>query len=81
MKITVEIDDNELEQRVIELIAREAASRAFQYSERKGIEKAVKAVLDGRKDEIVEKAVNRAAESLVRKGLPKLIEKMQEATE
>lgn len=84
MKITIELDEAVIAEYAAQEIARKmvseflAENRDTKFGIRKGVEKAVKDLIDGRRDELTDKCVARAAESLTRKGLPKLIEKLQE---
>ena len=84
MKITVEINDENIAQMVEQMIAKEivseygAMARNAKYGVREGVDKAVKAYIYSRKDEIIERCVKRATAELVRKGLPKLLEGMVE---
>ena len=80
--ITITINEDDIGKLVVEKIA---AAMAKEYTGesidakhgiRKGVEQAVKDYVYSRKDEIIEKCVDRASTELVKKGLPKLIERM-----
>lgn len=81
-KITITVDENEIAQLVTERIAaameREycTESREAKRGIRDGVDKAIKNYIYVNKDAIIEKCVSRASAELVRKGLPKLIERM-----
>ena len=81
MEINITVDEEQIAQMVEELIAKQmvseygAIARDAKYGVRNGIDKAVKAYIYSRKEEIIEKCVNRAVAELVRKGLPKLLER------
>lgn len=53
-------------------------SRDFKNGMRQGVDKSVKAYIYDNKDVIIEKCVSRATAELVRKGIPKLIERMEQ---
>lgn len=79
-ELKIKIDENKIveavEKEVAKSLAHEycAEARDAKYGIRKGVEKAVRDYVYSTRDEIVERAVTRAAESIVRKGLPKIIE-------
>lgn len=81
MEIKITVNEEQITQMVEELIAKQmvseygATSRDAKYGVRNGVDKAVKAYIYSRKEEIIEKCVNRAVAELVRKGLPKLLER------
>ena len=81
-EITITVDEDELTRVVTEQIADamrnkySSESRDTKYGIRKGVESAVKAYIYASKDEIIDRCVARASAELVRKGLPKLIERM-----
>lgn len=82
MEIKINID----EQYITELVSQEIAKRIVNertYENREarigariGVDKAVKDYLYSRKEEIIEKVIERASREIVKKGLPKLIEEM-----
>lgn len=76
MKITIEINDEELQEAVVAIIARESVHSYFKRDEAKGVEKAVKDVVYSQKDELIERCINRASAEITRKALPKLLERM-----
>jgi len=80
--ITITINEDNIGKLVVEKIAaamaREYTGESIdaKYGIRKGVEQAVKDYVYSRKDEIIKKCVDRASTELVKKGLPKLIERM-----
>jgi hypothetical protein len=81
MEIKININEEQIQGMVEELIAKEIVreygtiARDAKYGVRDGVDKAVKAYIYSRKDEIIEKCIARATAELVRKGLPKLLER------
>ena len=81
-EITITVNDAEIVDMVTKMIARDIAaqytdeSRDTKFGIRKGVESAVKEYIYASKDEIIDRCVARASAELVRKGLPKLIERM-----
>lgn len=81
-EITITVDEDELTRIVTEQIADamrneyRSESRDTKYGIRKSVESAVKEYIYASKDEIIDRCVARASAELVRKGLPKLIERM-----
>ena len=82
-KITITVDENEIARLVTERIAvameKEycTESREAKRGIRDGVDKAVKSYVYANKDAIIDRCVARASAELVRKGLPKLIERME----
>ena len=82
MKIELEIDDTYIK----EMVAKELAERIVQnysyenqdakYGIREGTDKAIKEYIYSRKDEIIDKVINRASTEIVKKGMPKLLDKV-----
>lgn len=80
MQIKIEIDENH----IAELVSQEIASRIVaergyegreaKYGIRDGVDKAIKQYIYSKKDEVIERVVNRASIEIIKKGLPKLIE-------
>ena len=83
-KITISVDESEIARMVQDIVAERmckdycAENRDTKHGVRKGVESAVKAYIYDHKEEITERAVERAAEGIKRKGLPKLIEKWED---
>jgi len=79
MELTIKINEEQIQSMVEELLAKEmvkeygAIARNAKYGVREGTDKAIKAYIYSRKDEIIDRCVNRAAAELTRKGLPKLL--------
>jgi len=81
LKLEIEID----EAYIAELVSQEIARRILEthgyenseakYGIREGVSKAIKQYIYSKKDAIIDKVVDRATVEIVRKGLPKLIEK------
>lgn len=78
MKVTIEIDEDELQKAIIDMVAKEWARAYFKRDEYKGIEKAVKEVIYSQKEELLSRCVDKASAELTRKALPKLLEKLTE---
>ena len=82
VEITITVNDAEIVDMVTKMIARDIAaqytaeSRDTKFGIRRGVESAVKEYIYASKDEIIDRCVARASAELVRKGLPKLIERM-----
>lgn len=84
MKLTIEINEEE----IAELVTKEIASRIVaerdyigregQYGVRNGVDKAIQKYIYLEKDAIIERVVNRASVEIVKKGLPKLLDKLSE---
>lgn len=79
MKIVIEVSDEELKAAVLKTIAE---SRAVRYEEEIGIRDAVAAAVKElvypEKEQIIERCVDRASREMVRKGIPRLLEKAGE---
>lgn len=81
MDIKITVDEKEIAKIVEEIIAKEifkkysSAEYDAKYGLREGTDKAIKAYIYSRKEEIIERCVARASAELVRKGLPKLLER------
>ena len=77
---TIQIDDNAVTEQITNIlnsiVNREIASKYSVSGD--VIASAVKEIIYSRKDEIVEKVVDRATKEIVRKGLPKLLERSAE---
>ena len=85
--ILITVNEDDIAKLVIEKIAsamaREYGAEAMDAKRgiRKGVEQAVKDYVYSHKDEIIKKCVAQASAELVRKGLPKLIERMEDTNE
>ncbi|MBV4430696.1 hypothetical protein KM803_05015 [Clostridium tyrobutyricum] len=78
MQIKVEIDDKELQEEITSMIARKLTTS---WSTERNLLKhtiadSVKEVVYSQKEEIINMVVNRASAEIVRKGMPKLVNKM-----
>ena len=79
MKLEIEIN----EKRITELVELEIAKRIVtkysgensdaNYGVKTGVEKAIKEYIYAKKDEIIDKVIQRASVEIVRKGLPKFL--------
>jgi hypothetical protein len=80
MQIKVEIDDKELQAEITNIIAKKiAASWSTERNlMKRTIADSVKEVVYSQKKEIINMVVNRASAEIVRKGMPKLVDKMME---
>jgi hypothetical protein len=81
MKLEIEIDENYIAELVSKEIARRIVeTHGYENHEarvgiRNGVDKAIKQYIYSKKDAIIDRVVERAAVEIVKKGLPKLIEK------
>ena len=82
MKLDIEINEDEIVRLAVDKIAENlvkkytAESRGTEYGIREGTKLAVINMVYENKDEIIEKIINRAVTEMVKKGMPKLIERM-----
>ena len=82
MKIEIEIDEKYIAELVSQEIARKIVaehgyeSREAKFGIREGVDKAIKQYIYTKKDDVIERVVERASIEIVKKGLPKLIEKL-----
>lgn len=82
MEIKINVD----EKHIAELVSQEIAnlitashsyeSREAKYGIRDGIDKAIKQYIYSKKEEVIERVVERASVEIVKKGLPKLLERL-----
>jgi hypothetical protein len=85
MKIEIEVDENYITELVSQEIAKRiVAERGYENREAKigirdGVDKAIKQYIYSKKDSIIERVVDRASVEIVKKGLPKLLERLGEA--
>jgi Cys-tRNA synthase (O-phospho-L-seryl-tRNA:Cys-tRNA synthase) len=81
MKLEIEIDEKHIAELVTQEIARRIVmergyeNREARFGIRDGVDKAIKQYIYSKKDEVIERVVNRASVEIVKKGLPKLIER------
>ena len=86
-EITITVNDAEIVDMVTKMIARDIAaqytaeSRDTKFGIRRGVESAVKEYIYASKDKIIDMCVARASAELERKGLPKLLERMEAPNE
>ena len=82
MKIEVEIDEKYISELVSQEIAKRiVAERGYEAREaklgiREGVDKAIKQYIYTKKDEVIDRVVDRASIEIVKKSLSKLIEKI-----
>ncbi len=87
MKIEIEIDEKYIAELVSQEIAmRIVAERGYEGREakigiRNGVDKAIKSYIYSKKDEVIERVVGRASAEMVKKGLPKLLDRLGEMKE
>ncbi len=81
MKLEIEIDESYIAELVSQEIARRIVethgyeAREAKMGIRDGVDKAIKQYIYSKKDTIVDRVVDRATVEIVKKGLPKLLEK------
>ncbi|WP_096635842.1 hypothetical protein [Clostridium cochlearium] len=78
MKINFEIDDEEIKTEMKNIIAKNLTSN-YSYDRnvmQRAIGDAIKEVIYSQKEEIINKVVERASVEIVKKGLPKLIDRL-----
>lgn len=79
MEIKIKINEESLGKMIEQQISTQALNtHHFRYDLKNAIGKAVKDYVYSEKEQIIEKAVDRASKELVRKGLPMLIKKLEE---
>ena len=81
MKLEIEIDEGY----IAELVSKEIARRIVEthgyenheakYGIREGVDKAIKQYIYSKKDAIIDRVVDRATIEIIKKGVPKLLEK------
>lgn len=82
MKIEIEIDEKYIAELVSQEIARLiVAERGYESREakcgiRNGVDKAIKQYIYSKKDEVIDRVVDRASVEIVKKGIPKLMERI-----
>ncbi len=82
MKIEIEIDEKYITELVSQEIAKRiVAERGYESREakagiRQGVDKAIKEYIYSQKDKVIDRVVDRASIEIVKKGLPKLIERL-----
>ena len=84
MQIKIEIDESYIAELVSQEIAsrivaeRGYESREAKYGIRDGVDKAIKQYIYSKKDAVIDRVVERASVEIIKKGLPKLIDKMMD---
>ena len=81
MKLEIEIDEAYIAELVSQEIARRIVAEHYYEARearigiREGVDKAIKQYIYSKKDSVIERVVDRATVEIVKKGLPKLLEK------
>ncbi len=84
MKIEIEVDEAYISELVSKEIARKIVAehnyenREARIGIRDGVDKAIKQYIYAKKDAVIERVVDRASVEIVKKGLPKLLERLGE---
>lgn len=80
LKVNAKIDPERVKSIVDRAVYRYVATeiRRAELRENGAIKAAIKDMIYSQKDEIIEKVIERASKEIVRKGLPKLMEKFDE---
>lgn len=84
MKIEIEIDESYISELVSQEIARRIVTEHYYESReaiigiRDGVNKAIRQYIYTRKNEVIERVVDKAAVEIVKKGLPKLLDRLGE---
>lgn len=79
MEIKININESKITSMVEEMIAKEifenhrGLGRNARFGVHSGMEKAVKDYIYSRKEDIIERVIERATKEVVRKGVPKLL--------
>jgi len=82
MKIEIEVDENYIAELVSQEIAKRiVADRGYENREarfgiRDGVDKAIKQYIYSKKDAVIDRVVERASVEIVKKGLPKLLDRL-----
>ena len=78
MKVTIEIDEDELQKAIIDMVAKECARAYLSVMNIKGSKKRSRRLFIVRKRSCCRAAWIKASAELTRKALPKLLEKLTE---
>jgi hypothetical protein len=84
MKIEIEIDESYITELVSQEIAKRIVTehcyenREAKIGIREGVDKAIKQYIYSKKDSVIERVVDRASVEIVKKGLPKLLDRLGE---
>ena len=87
MKIEIEVDENYITELVSQEIAKRiVAERGYESREarmgiRDGVDKAIKQYIYSKKDSVIERVIDRASVEIVKKGLPKLLDRLGDIKE
>jgi hypothetical protein len=84
MKIEINVDEKELSKLVSEYLVKEILrdyrvspeSREAVFGIRSGVDKAIKEYIYTKKESIIERVIERASIEIVKKGLPKFLDKI-----
>ena len=86
MKLEIEIDEKYITELVSQEIAKRIVSehgyvsREAKYGIREGVDKAIKNYIYSKKDVVIERVIERASVEIVKKGLPKLLDRLGEVS-
>ena len=84
MKIEIEIDESYITELVSQEIAKRLVTehcyenREARIGIREGVDKAIKQYIYSKKDTVIERVVDRTSTEIVKKGLPKLLDRLGE---
>lgn len=88
MDISIKIDEQRVTELAEQLITEQMVSEHWNYISREterdirdSVDKAIKEHIYSRKDEIIERVVERATREIVKKGLPKMLERLGNAND
>ena len=82
MKMEIEIDEKYIAELVSQEIARKMVaehnyeSREGKFGIREGVDKAIKQYIYSKKDEVIDRVVDRASTEIVKKGINKLMDRI-----
>ena len=84
MKVEIEINESYIAEIVSQEIAKHIVTNGYyenreaKYGIREGVDKAIKQYIYKNKDSIIERVIERASREIIRKGLPKLLDRLGE---
>lgn len=76
MEIKININEEELQEVVTTMIARQLVAGFERNQLEYALREAVKSTIYSRKDELIERCVSRASSELVKKGMPELLKRL-----
>ncbi len=77
MKIQIDLNDEQLKESIMQILARQATTNQAYYHERELLRACIKDIVYSRKDELIDRAVKTASKELVKKGMNKLIDELK----